>query len=113
MGAHLHLHFFFALLDDVETWSDARQRKRRLAEEVWIAEHVDVLHDEPQQRHRRIDDIKLARLGPDRIETIIHWKNRQHHSRFTSHLPSRVSEYGRKKERKVDLYSAYRQFLDH
>jgi len=72
MGAHLHLHFFFALLDDVETWSDARQRKRRLAEEVWIAEHVDVLHDEPQQRHRRIDDIKLARLGPDRIETIIH-----------------------------------------
>jgi len=58
---------------ELRTWSNTAQRKCCLAEEVWIAKHVHILHDKPEQRHRRIDDIKLARLWPDRVETVIHW----------------------------------------
>ena len=53
------------------TWSDTGEWKRGLTEEVGITEHVDVLNDEPQQSHGRINDVKLARLRPDRIETIV------------------------------------------
>jgi len=58
----------------VPTWPDTAQWKSRLSEEVRITKHVNVLHDEPEQRHQRIDDVKFTTLRPDWIQTVVNCK---------------------------------------
>ena len=54
------------------TCPHAADGKVGLAEEVRITKHVLVLHDEAQQCHVGVDDVKLARLVPDRVDAVIH-----------------------------------------
>ena len=59
------------------TRSDTAKCKSRLAEEVGIAEHVDILNDEPDESHSRIDDVKFTHLIPDWVEAVINYDKNQ------------------------------------
>lgn len=43
-----------------------------LAKEVWVSEHVLVLHNEPKHGHLWIENIKVKALVPVRIQTVVH-----------------------------------------
>lgn len=53
-----------------------------LAKEVWVSEHVLVLHNEPKHGHLWIENIKVKALVPVRIQTVVHCsqENKKKHS---------------------------------
>lgn len=52
----------------------ASQGEGGLADEIGITEHILVLHQEPDERHVRIEDLELANVVPNRIYSVVRWK---------------------------------------